>query len=136
MEYILELPLPPTLNEQINSARTHWTKSASVKKKWTKLIVDRCTDAPQFSGKLWIAFDWRVKNLGRDPDNIMASAKYIMDGLKNAGVITEDSLRVIQSPQIHNFTKSKEDGVTVRLSDSFEMVIDIFGSLELPPNNS
>ena len=110
--------IPPTLNQQINSARTHWTKSASAKRKWTGEIckLAKLQGLQQFPDKVWLAFDWQIKNRASDPDNINAAAKYIMDGLVDAGVLIKDSLMVIQSPVVHEY--SKGDGmVLVTISD-------------------
>jgi Holliday junction resolvase RusA-like endonuclease len=125
----LKFPLPPTLNDQINSARTHWTKSAQAKKKWTKLIADHCLGSSCFEGKVWITFDWYVERFSRDPDNIMGAAKFIMDGMKDAGVIKNDNLTIIQSPQLHSFDRG-EDGVVVEISDSISLIIDKLEALK------
>lgn len=128
MLYTFSCPLPPTLNDQIADARGNKFKSSTAKKKWTALIANTVKDSPAFPGKVWIAFDWFVKNQQRDPDNIMASAKYIMDGLKVAGTIKDDNLTIIQSPQIHRFAKEKSDSVTITLSDSPDFLIEVIKS--------
>lgn len=118
MKAIATFPLPPTLNDQVDAARTHWQKSAGLKKKWTNLIVKGAIDQgmPQFPGKVWLEFRYAVKNFGRDPDNISASRKFLMDGLVSAGVLTKDSLMIIQSPIIEWFDRG-EDSVTIVVSD-------------------
>jgi hypothetical protein len=110
--------IPPTLNQQIDSARDHWSISANSKRKWTgKVCAEaRLQGLQHFPSKVWLAFHWQVKSRGSDPDNISAAAKHIMDGLVDAGVLTKDSLMVIQSPVVHEF--SKGDGmVLVTISD-------------------
>lgn len=96
-----EFPLPPTLNEMIRTARGGWQASAKEKREWTELIASYCKGAYQFQGKIWLEYVWRVKNLARDNNNIAAATKYIDDGLVEAGVITDDSLKYIQSPVCH-----------------------------------
>lgn len=126
MRYSFKCPLPPTLNEQINDARTNRYKSAAIKKKWTGLVADIVADAPKFEGDVWVMDEWFVKNFRRDGENVQASAKYLMDGLQVAGVIRNDNLYVIQSPQIHYFykaAKDTEDHVIVTLSD--EPIVNI-----------
>jgi hypothetical protein len=59
-----------------------------------------------------------VKNLARDNNNIAAATKYIDDGLVEAGVIADDSLKYIQSPVCHWYVKSSEDMVTVRIASA------------------
>jgi DNA (cytosine-5)-methyltransferase 1 len=112
-----EFPLPPTLNEMIRTARGGWQASAKEKREWTELIASSCKGAYQFEGKIWLEYVWRMKNLARDNNNIAAATKYIDDGLVEAGVIADDSLKYIQSPVCHWYVQSSEDMVTVRIAD-------------------
>ena len=125
MLYTFSCPLPPTLNQQIGDARGNKFKSAGTKKKWTQLVANLVTDAPKFPGTIHIEFAWHIKNWNSDSDNIEAAQKFIMDGLKLAGVIQDDSLKFIHAPKLHTYTKTKSDSyVLVTLSDSplFEIV--------------
>lgn len=113
MKSILVCPLPPTLNDQIEYARTSKYKSAEVKKEWTKIIVTIAYSLEKFEGKVWLDFLWKVKNFGRDADNIWASAKYVMDGLVKAEKLKQDSLMIIQSPTTHHYERTKGDDTLV-----------------------
>lgn len=118
-EYRIEtfdFPLPPTLNEMIRTARGGWQASAKEKREWTELIASYCKGAFQFKGKIWLEYVWQVKNLACDNNNIAAATKYIDDGLVEAGVIADDSLKYIQSPVCHWYVQSSEDTVTVRIA--------------------
>jgi hypothetical protein len=129
-----EFPLPPTLNEMIRTARGGWQASAKEKREWTELIASYCKGAYQFKGKIWLEYVWRVKNLARDNNNIAAATKYIDDGLVEAGVIADDSLKYIQSPVCHWYVQSSEDMVTVRIANApiynGELLTTIGGSSE------
>lgn len=108
--------LPPTLNEQINDARTHWTISAAKKKKYTRKIeLIAAQTLKPIDGKIWCEYEWLVKSFARDFDNIHSSSKFIMDALIKAEIIRTDNLTVIQSPSISYFTKSKTDGVILTI---------------------
>lgn len=125
MLYKFSCPLPPTLNQQIGDARGNKYKSSVTKKKWTELVADIVTDAPRFPGVVYIEFEWHIKNWNSDSDNIEAAQKFIMDGLKLAGVIQDDSLKFIHGPKLHSYVKTKSDShVFVKLSDRklFEIV--------------
>ncbi|HEY9824856.1 MAG TPA: hypothetical protein V6D19_05370 [Stenomitos sp.] len=102
-------PLPPCLNEQINIARNNRYGSAKEKEKWTNDIAALAKKQNQSSypGKVWMQFIYYLKNSRRDPDNVSASRKYILDGLVQAGIIVNDNLQIIQSPIIESFVVSE-----------------------------
>jgi hypothetical protein len=111
MQAIFTCPIPPMLNEQIRSARGHWATSSKAKAKWTGdlALLARSARLPVFPGIVWLDFCWHVDRRDKDPDNIQAAAKYVMDGLVESGVLTKDSLMVIQSPVIHRFEKGANE---------------------------
>lgn len=110
-------PLPPTLNGTLSLARLSSKASLDEKRLWTDDIARRCRRKHQFQGVVWLEFVWKVKNWHRDPDNTAASAKFICDGLVQAGIIRDDSLRIIQSPVLHWYEKAALDSVLVRVAD-------------------
>lgn len=118
MQHIFNFPLPPTLNEQIREARSHWAISAQTKSEWTGIIAIASCNAPNFPGQVWMDFIWGIPRFSRDPDNIWSSAKYIFDGLSDAGIIRNDNLTVIQSPVMHWYEKDKTPSVMVTIADN------------------
>ncbi|MBW4677876.1 MAG: hypothetical protein KME52_28940 [Desmonostoc geniculatum HA4340-LM1] len=128
MIFELTMPLPPSMNEIINQARSSWQASAGLKKYWTNLIgefVRECEFC--LDGAVWIEFHWYLKNFGRDSDNVAAAAKFIMDGLVTGQAIRNDNLTVIQSPVVHYYHRSSgDDGVLLRLSQSPDFLLDNF----------
>ncbi|MUG91751.1 hypothetical protein F7734_04350 [Scytonema sp. UIC 10036] len=119
------MPLPATMNEIINRARSGWQASNQLKKYWTNLIgkfVFECGFC--LDSAVWIEFHWYLKNFGRDSDNVAAAAKFIMDGLVAGRAIRNDNLTVIQSPVIHYYHRSRNDSVLLRLSQSPDFLLD------------
>lgn len=125
--YEIKMPLPPTLNEIINSARCGWQSSNQLKKRWTNKIagfVKKCD--LELSDRIWVEFNWYLRNFGRDADNVSASSKFIMDALVDAKVIRSDNLTVIQSPVVHYYHRYNKDIVILRLSQSPDFLLDNF----------
>ncbi|XWK91035.1 MAG: hypothetical protein U7127_13605 [Phormidium sp.] len=109
-------PLPPTLNEIIGTARSNVYASAKEKRAWTNRIAVECFGRKQFPDRVWVEFIWKIKNFRRDPDNISAAAKFVMDGLVEGGIIQDDSLKFIMSPVLHWYEKG-EDLVQIHIAD-------------------
>lgn len=118
------IPLPPTLNQQIDMARSHWRGSARVKEQWSALVADAAAGSHQFPADVWITLDYVLQQyVRRDWDNTVASAKFILDGLKDAGVIVDDNFTVVQAvtpffrPALKVGRKLEVETVTVTVSD-------------------
>lgn len=128
MIYELMMPLPPTMNEIVDTARSGWRASAGMKKKWTNLIGNFVSECDfELFDKVWIEFHWYLKNMGRDADNVAAAAKFIMDGLQQGNAIRNDNLTVIQSPVTNYYHRSGgDDGVKLRLSNYPDFLLDNF----------
>lgn len=94
----------PGMNELISDARTNRFKSADEKKKDTKRVMDICSDAmseqgwtmPPTGTKVEVTFLWSEVNANRDQDNITAFQKPLLDGIKEAGAIADDSQKCIR----------------------------------------
>ena len=83
------------MNEIIDAARSHWSRSAKQK----KLATVRCSLAfkgrRSFKPPIALAIDWFEPSLKRDLDNITAGVKYILDGMVLAGKLTDDSRKYV-----------------------------------------
>lgn len=128
----IEIPLPPTLNDQIELARTHWSKSSAAKKRHTAKVAKAAKSLIRYpKPPIYVVFHWYVKNFGRDADNIAAAAKYIMDGLVAAKVIPDDNLVKIPGPYVHEFFRGN-DTVKVMISDS--PIVELYYIQQLQQN--
>lgn len=113
----------PGMNEIIKEARGNKYASARQKARFTMLtrtLVNLSFQLPiaHFGQmkKVWIDFRWVEKNTRRDPDNICAGKKFILDGLVLSGLLKNDGWS-----QIAGFTDTwevgKEPGVYVEIKE-------------------
>lgn len=109
-------PLPPGLNEIISAARRSPYTSAALKKKWTNIIANSSLDLIPYEDKVWVNFEWVLKNQKKDFDNVTAGMKFIFDGLVKAGVLKNDSQKYIGNRIIHDYLIDKDSGDCCRVT--------------------
>lgn len=95
----------PTMNEIIEAAKTHWTSYRVMKQENTLLVALIARRLPKQS-RVDITITWFRKDRRTDKDNIMAGQKFVLDGLKEAGVIGNDGWKHIGRIS-HDFTVDK-----------------------------
>jgi crossover junction endodeoxyribonuclease RusA len=90
------LPMPPKALSP--NARPHWAALASAKKKYRAMARQACTVQCMVQGlneprwqrsRLSMLFTFKVQRR-RDLDNLVASMKAAIDGIKSAGLIYDD----------------------------------------------
>lgn len=82
----------------INAARSHWSKGQDEKRKMTdqcRFWINAARLKP-ITRPVTIHFDWYEPNLRRDPDNIRAGSKYILDAMQEASILPQDSRKWIK----------------------------------------
>lgn len=86
----------PGLNEIIDACRSHRMAGAIQKKKadnecgqW--ILFGR---VPVFAGPVRVHFDWYLDDR-RDPDNVRAGSKFILDALVGTGRLANDDQKTI-----------------------------------------
>jgi Holliday junction resolvase RusA-like endonuclease len=84
----------PTMNEIIEAAKTHWTSYREMKQDNTLFVALIAKRLPRCS-RVDVIITWYRKDKRSDKDNIMAGQKFILDGLKEAGVIGNDGWKHI-----------------------------------------
>ncbi|MFH0957066.1 MAG: hypothetical protein V1897_00015 [Pseudomonadota bacterium] len=113
----------PGMNEIISMARTYWAASAAQKADYTDLVVSYCElNHIRPMKRVWLSIYYHEKDKKRDPDNIAAGKKFILDGLVQAGVLSNDG-----HAQVAGFDESfcfdGRQGVEVILSEAaFEAI--------------
>tara|TARA_R110000824_G_scaffold8358_3_gene37798 strand:+ start:681 stop:1145 length:465 start_codon:yes stop_codon:yes gene_type:complete len=102
----------PGQNEMIKAAKIGRRGGAysSEKKKLTTSVALMALSAglTPVEGRCFVRFLWHEPNKRRDYDNIRAGAKYILDGLVQAGIIQDDGWRCVTGLD-DRFFKDKED---------------------------
>jgi Holliday junction resolvase RusA-like endonuclease len=104
----LEIPgRLPGLNEIIDAAKDHFGAYARMKDEYTTMVAWLAKKLPKYE-KVALIITWYEPDRRRDPDNIMAGQKFILDGLVVAGTIPNDNQRHIQGI-IHRFGVDKQN---------------------------
>jgi hypothetical protein len=93
----------PGMNEMIAAAKGSRGKGLAysrMKKEWTDRVwaISKSTGINKpaaFDRPVSLQFVWVERDKKRDPDNVTAARKFILDGLVNAGVLQGDGWRWI-----------------------------------------
>ena len=96
-----EITIPgelPNLNAALAGAKRHWSSYAQIKKQQTNKVawIAKGQLTP-VTPPVDLVFSWTTKDKRVDPDNISHGAKYLIDGLVNAGILPNDGRKVIRS---------------------------------------
>ena len=89
----------PGLNEMIDAAKQgkgKYQPYSIMKQTYTDMVAWLAKKLPKYQ-QVNITITWYEPNEKRDPDNIMAGQKFILDGLVKAGTIPNDTRRYIKS---------------------------------------
>ena len=106
----MKLEIPgrlPGLNEIIAAAKEHFGSYANMKDEYTASIAWLAKKLPSYE-KVALVITWYEPDHRRDPDNIMAGQKFILDGLVAAGTIPNDSQKHIKGI-VHRFRVDRKD---------------------------
>lgn len=90
----------PGMNEIIGAAKSGRGKSSAYSRQkatWTTAVALRARSERigHFASPVSVSFVWREPSARRDPDNVCAGAKFILDGLVEAGVLEGDGRKHI-----------------------------------------
>lgn len=97
MRTVLNIPGTMTdLNTYIGAERRNRHIAAKIKADETLRVKLLAARLPRFTKPVKLVFTWREKDARKDPDNIIFAKKFILDGLKEAGTIPQDSQKWIK----------------------------------------
>jgi Holliday junction resolvase RusA-like endonuclease len=117
----LEIPgRLPGLNEIIDAAKQgkgKYQPYAMMKEHYTTMIAWLAKKLPKYE-KVGLLITWHEPDRRRDPDNITAGQKFILDGMVAAGTIPNDSQKHIKGI-VHRFrVDRKAPRVEVEIIDT------------------
>ncbi len=115
----MKLKIPgrlPGFNDIIDAAKRNLHEYARIKETYTAMVAWLAKKLPPYE-KVALVITWYEPDRRRDPDNIMAGQKFILDGLVAAGTIPNDSQKHIKGI-VHRFrVDSKDPRVEVEIID-------------------
>jgi Holliday junction resolvase RusA-like endonuclease len=85
----------PTLNEIVEAAKTKFPY-IKMKKDYTELAGWAAIKENRIESPVEIVFRWYTKDKMKDPDNIAAGQKFILDGFVAAGLLVNDTRKYIK----------------------------------------
>ena len=87
----------PGLNEIIKMAKAHPMAYSALKKRWGEVVTVAIKQAKlkPMKGPVQIHINWVEKTRRRDPDNIRAGSKFILDALVKSKVLPGDNLKTV-----------------------------------------
>ena len=108
--YFLEFELSG-LPKNPNGAHGHWTVASAERKRWRRLTFERCRffapSKPLFKCSIECV---RYSTRASDFDNLVASFKPIIDGLKDAKIIFDDNEKCVVGRVYSNGKAKKNEG--------------------------
>lgn len=108
----------PALNEMIEAAKAHYRNYSNIKRVQTKRVAILCRTIKPLSMPVHVVIHWTASNARKDPDNIAAATKFILDGLVTARKLPDDTRKTIKS-LTHHFPAPNKQRPQVQV-DLFE----------------
>ena len=114
----------PSLNDMIDACKAGKRNRGSVYNRQKQNADERVALAarhlPKLVPKVDIVCDWYEPNARRDPDNIAAAHKFILDGLVKAGKLDGDSRKYVNALADRFPMEKGRVGVMVTIFDQGE----------------
>lgn len=103
----------PSLNEIIDAAKL-MKPYIRMKRGYTDIVGYSALKHEHIENPVEVWISWITKDEKKDPDNVAAGVKFILDGLKEAGVITNDTRKFIKRI-VHDFPKPDKSNPRVEV---------------------
>lgn len=101
MTYHIKMPIQLTdFNSFLNKASSGWPSRNKEKAKQERLVkavlLKHMHELPQpFNKRVALHFKWIETAIRRDPDNVAAAHKFILDAMVSSGLLIDDSLKYV-----------------------------------------
>jgi|SRR6056297_2387254 len=87
----------PGMNEIIDQNKIHWSNYHEIKKDYDDIVSFYAQQQGiKFFEKVKLNITYYMKNKKKDPDNLCAAKKFILDGLVKAGVLEDDNWDIVK----------------------------------------
>jgi Holliday junction resolvase RusA-like endonuclease len=97
-------------------AKRHSMVYSRLKKQWT-IFCGACARAgvgeKKIEGSVRVRVVWNEPNRRRDPDNVQAGIKFILDGIVKAGILPNDGWKNVAA--VEHVMGEKGDGAVVEI---------------------
>jgi hypothetical protein len=112
----------PGMNEMIAAAKSGRGKAsayARMKATWTAVVAThaRRAFAANYFGRVRVFCAWSEEAMRRDPDNVTAAVKFVLDGLVEAKILHCDRWHCVAGIQ-HEWEVGAVPGVLVELENA------------------
>ncbi len=113
----------PGANEYTRACRGRgWRSGAGMKERETSKVAWHAKAArlPSFASPVRVRIAWHEPNARRDVDNVRFGAKFVLDGLVEAGVLPDDSQRWVVGIEDEFLVDPGDPRVEVEIRDDEE----------------
>lgn len=108
----------PDLNQIIAASKQHWARYHEFKRRYTNYVamIAKTQLVPVKSYPVSIRIDWFCPSRRKDPDNIAAGKKFIIDGLVQAEIFTNDGWKQISELHDRFFIDAEKPRIEITLT--------------------
>lgn len=104
----------PSLNEYIDACRRNRYQAAKMKRDAEELISVQALRLDRITEPVVMRFVWYESSRKRDPDNVCAARKFVLDALQKIGKLRNDNSRYIAG-FVDEFVYGKGQGVFIEV---------------------
>ena len=104
----------PSINEYIDACRRNRYQAAKMKRDAEALVGYQAARLSKINSLVTIRFTWYESSRKRDPDNVCAAKKFVLDALQKCGKLPNDNSHYIRGFE-DAFVYGKCQGVMIEI---------------------